>query len=108
MEATAFGKFLRDVVLGHNRLARQPDLELLALDAAGAEELYRAVRAPPGDRHVRKALVNLDLADVAARESARLASERTQDVAGTQLVLAAARDVQRLHGRVGVNGRSRR
>src|SRR4029079_12794733 len=81
---------------------------LLALDAAGAEELYRAVRAALGDRHVRKALVDLDLADVAARESARLPRERTQDVAGTQLVLAAARNVQRLHGRVSVNGRPER
>ena len=45
--------------------------------------------------------MNLDLADVAAGKSARLARERAQDVAGTQLVLAAAGDAQRLHGRVG-------
>src|SRR6266571_1506978 len=82
------------------RLGGQAHLELLALDAAGAESLDRTSGAALGDRHVREAIVNLDLADLAARESARLAGQRAQDVAGTHLVLAAAREVQRRHCRI--------
>src|SRR6266700_1856431 len=95
------GRLLPRVLLGG-----QAHLELLALDAAGAESLDRASGAALGDRHVREAIVNLDLADLAALESARLAGERAQDVAGTHLVLAAARQVQGRHCRIHGNGGS--
>ena len=52
----------------------------------------------PVDRHVGRKLGHVDLADLRAVE-ARFAGQRAQHVAGTDLLLAAAEDLQRRHGR---------
>src|SRR4051794_25170768 len=81
--------------------ARQADLELLPLDAAGAQLLDGTSGAALGDGHIREAVVDLDLADLGPLQPARLTGQRPEDVARPHLVLATARDVQSLHGRGG-------
>src|SRR4051812_27099189 len=79
------------------RLLDELDLEALALDAAGAETLDRALGGGLGDRDVREAVVDFDFADFGAAEAAGFAGESAQDVAGAELVFAPAGETERFH-----------